>query len=114
VWYKEYLETKRRKCKMDIKVRKDGKEVVMTISGTIDIPGAENMKKTLSQISDEETGNITMDFKEVTSIGSSGIGALILFHKKFTSKGQGVKIININKEIRSLFKIIKLDTIFDI
>ena len=55
-----------------------------------------------------------LDFDEVNFIGSSGIGKLLLFYKKFTAKGGKVSIINLNKEISALFKAIKLDKLFNI
>ena len=58
--------------------------------------------------------NLIIDFDEVDSIGSSGIGALLLTHKEYTSRGIKFKIINLNKEITALFKIIKLDKLFNI
>jgi len=99
---------------MNSKVKREGDTVTLYLSGSIDIPGAENLKKILNKIADEEPKEVVIDFGEVNFIGSSGIGKLLLFYKNFTSKGAGVKIININKEIKALFKAIKLDTLFNI
>lgn len=100
---------------MTIKVAKEGERTTVFLSGTIDIPAGESLKKTLSEIGeDEKTAEVTVDFKQVDSIGSSAIGALLLSHKEFTARGLKFQIINLNKEIKSLFKIIKLDKIFKI
>jgi anti-anti-sigma factor len=99
---------------MNTNVKKDGDKTTLLLSGSIDIPGAENLKKILNQIVDDGPKEVIIDFEEVSFIGSSGIGKLLLFYKNFTSKGAKVKIININKEIKALFKAIKLDTLFNI
>lgn len=100
---------------MNIKIAKEGEKAVVYLSGSIDIPGAENLKKSLTQILEDESVNeVSIDFSGVNFIGSSGIGKLLLFYKNFTSRGGKVTIVNLNKEITALFKAIKLDKLFNI
>lgn len=101
---------------MNVRIAEEGDKTTVFISGSVDIPGAENLKKTFNQISDANPmpKEVWVDFSEVNFIGSSGIGKLLLFYKKFTSKGGKVLIVNLNKEITALFKAIKLDKLFNI
>jgi anti-anti-sigma factor len=100
---------------MTIKVAKEGERTTVFLSGTIDIPAGESLKTTLSDIAgDNKVEEIIVDFKQVDSIGSSAIGALLLSHKEFTSRGLKFQLVNVNKDIKSLFKIIKLDKIFKV
>jgi anti-anti-sigma factor len=99
---------------MNLKIENDKERTVLIISGNIDVPAAENLKKKLFRISENGTRNITLDFKDCKSIGSSGIGAIIYFHKNFAALDGKIKIENVNKQIISLFKIIKLDNLLDI
>jgi len=99
---------------MDVKMTVEGKETLMAVSGSVDIPGAERLKKSLTKVLESESKETTIDFEEVNFIGSSGIGKLLLFYKNFTAKGGRIKIINLNKEITMLFKAIKLDKLFNI
>ena len=100
---------------MNIKVTKEDGITNVLLSGTIDIPSAESLKKSLNEILEEkDMSELTLDFAEVESIGSSGIGALLLTHKEFTSRGIRFSVVNVNKEISALFKIIKLDKLFNI
>lgn len=100
---------------MNIKINHEGEKAIVFLSGSIDIPGAESLKKSLTQIlENEETKEVSIDFEGVNFIGSSGIGKLLLFYKNFTSKSGRVRIINLNKEITALFKAIKLDKLFNI
>lgn len=98
---------------MNIKVENDEDGTTVFLSGTIDIPSAENLKQTLHDLLNDEPEEIFIDFEEVDSIGSSGIGALLLTHKEYTSRGVKFAIVNLNKEITALFKIIKLDKLFN-
>jgi len=101
---------------MNVKIASEGDKTTVFISGSVDIPGAESLKKTFNQIVDAvpQPKEVWIDFGEVNFIGSSGIGKLLLFYKKFTSKGGKVLIVNLNKEITALFKAIKLDKLFNI
>lgn len=99
---------------MNIKVTKEGNKTIMFLSGSIDIPGAESLKKSLTQILDGDSKEVVIDFKEVSFIGSSGIGKLLIFYKNFTSKGGKINIENLNKEIKALFRAIKLDKLFNL
>jgi len=99
---------------MNIKVSKEGQKSVVFLSGSIDIPGAENLKKSLGEVIESGVTEVTIDFKEVNFIGSSGIGKLLIFYKNFTSKNGKINIANLNKEITALFKAIKLDQLFKI
>ena len=98
---------------MNITVEEGEGKTTVFLSGTIDIPSAENLKHTLNDLLDEDLEEIAIDFEEVGSIGSSGIGALLLTHKEFTSRGVKFSLVNLNKEITALFKIIKLDKLFN-
>ncbi|UCH93026.1 MAG: STAS domain-containing protein [Candidatus Aminicenantes bacterium] len=99
---------------MNIRVANEGEKTTVYLSGSIDIPGAETLKKTFNQIAENNPREVCIDFDDVNFIGSSGIGKLLLFYKKFTSKGGKVQILNLNKEIKALFKAIKLDKLFNI
>jgi anti-sigma B factor antagonist len=100
---------------MNVKISSEAEKTVVYLSGSIDIPGAESLKKSLTQILEDETvKEASIDFEGVNFIGSSGIGKLLLFYKNFTSKGGKVQIVNLNKEITALFKAIKLDKLFNI
>jgi anti-sigma B factor antagonist len=99
---------------MNVKVNVDGQKTVMEVSGSVDIPGAEYLKKSLTKVLESDTLEVEIDFKEVSFIGSSGIGKLLLFYKNFTAKGGKISMVNLNKEITMLFKAIKLDKLFNI
>lgn len=99
---------------MNIKIANEGERTTLFLSGSIDIPSAESLKNTLSQVGEQKPKEIIVDFQEVDSVGSSAIGALLLSHKEFSAREIDFQVVNINKEIKELFKIIKLDKIFKI
>jgi anti-anti-sigma factor len=99
---------------MNLKVEKNENEATVFITGNIDIPGAEDLKKTLAGFTDDTLNAVKIDFEGVTFIGSSGIGKLLLFYKNFTAKGGSLSLVNLSDEIIALFKAIKLDKLFNL
>ncbi|MCK4765703.1 MAG: STAS domain-containing protein [Candidatus Aminicenantes bacterium] len=99
---------------MNIKIKRQEEKTTVFLSGNIDIPSAEVLKKKLFKVSEDGAKEIVLDFEEVVSVGSSGIGAIIYFYKQFATTGGKAAIINVNKEIASLFNIIKLDLLMEI
>jgi len=100
---------------MHVNVFNEGERITLFLSGSIDIPSAESLKKSLIDVAEQkDVKEIIVDFTEIDSIGSSAIGALLLSHKEFSKKGIKFHIANVNEEINALFKIIKLDKIFKI
>jgi anti-sigma B factor antagonist len=99
---------------MNIKNTEEGEKTLVALSGTIDIPSAESLKHSLHELLRDGLQEVIINFEEVDSIGSSGIGAMLLTHKEYTSRGIRFTVINLNKEITALFKIIKLDKLFNI
>lgn len=57
---------------------------------------------------------IAFDLKELNSINSSGLGVLIGILNKLKSAGGNLKILNISDRILNIFKITKLDLVFEI
>lgn len=99
---------------MNTKITKDADKITVFLSGTIDIPSAEKLKHAINELLENEMKELVLDFSEVDSIGSSGIGALLLTHKEYAARDIKFSIVNLNKEITALFKIIKLDKLFKI
>jgi anti-sigma B factor antagonist len=78
--------------------------------------GLSNIGEMKKKIEDElESGNINivLDLKELSSINSSGLGVLIGILNRVKSKNGSLKMLNADDRIMNIFKITKLDLIFD-
>ena len=54
---------------MNIKMTNEGEKATVYLSGSIDIPGAESLKKTLTQILESEpTKEVSIDFEEYEAL----------------------------------------------
>lgn len=57
--------------------------------------------------------DVIVNMERVKYIDSMGITFLIGMYKQLSIKEKSLKLINVSSEIRSLFSIMKLDTVFN-
>jgi anti-anti-sigma factor len=55
-----------------------------------------------------------IDFDETAYIDSSGLGVLVTLSKKIREKGGELRLANLNDDLRALFELTRLDTLFQI
>lgn len=85
------------------------------INGNIDEKGAETLSNHFRALTEKTViSELVLDFKSVQYIGSSGIGAVILFYKKLAPAGGKVRIINLSKEIYDLLSDLDINKIIQI
>jgi anti-anti-sigma factor len=80
------------------------------LSGRLDASQAEKAKKELDKISHSSV----VDFKDLDYISSAGLGVLFAAQKRLKDAGQGLKLINMNRHIRDVFRYARFDLIFEI
>ncbi|CAN5582976.1 hypothetical protein BH10BAC5_BH10BAC5_06220 [soil metagenome] len=89
-----------------------------TIRIVLNLPevGLTNLNDLSTLINGEVSSNksFAIDFKNVNAINSSGLGILIACLKKIKDSGGKLTLENLNNKILNIFKITKLDLIFDI
>lgn len=99
---------------MEINVTTQDGKAKIEIIGSIDERGAEELKRRFLEMDVAALKEAVFDFKGVTFIGSAGIGKLLLFYKNMAAHGGKISIENMNKDIYTMFKVVKLDKIFEI
>ncbi|MGH7998345.1 MAG: STAS domain-containing protein, partial [Brasilonema sp.] len=57
---------------------------------------------------------VLIDFKEVTFMDSSGLGALVLAFKALHSVDINLVLCSINEQLRILFELTSMDKVFEI
>lgn len=99
---------------MELNVVAQEDRVSINIAGNIDERGAEELKRRFLDLDLPSLQEVTLNFAGVTFIGSSGIGKLLLLYKNLAPHGGTVRIENMSKDIYTMFKVVKLDKIFQI
>jgi len=75
---------------------------------------AEGFRSELQQLINEEGKDIIIDMDNVEMIDSVGIGVIIATHNSLNKNGKTLKVINIIKDIYTLFTTMRLDRHFEI
>jgi anti-sigma B factor antagonist len=81
---------------------------MIRLSGRFDAAQADKALKELENVNTDTT----LDFGELAYISSMGLGVLIKTHKQLQAQGKVLRIINLNKHVRDVFKFTSLDKIF--
>ena len=96
-------------------------EIIKNSSETVKLIPSEDIVATkVAELRDEIDGlieefkHVELDFKSINIIDSSGIGVLISTQNKLLKVGGSLKVVNVSKDINSMFKIMRLDKHFDI
>ncbi len=74
----------------------------------------EKLGKELNHLAESQDESMTIDFDNVKFISSAAISKLIVLDKRMKSRGTKLALRNLQPEVRDLFNLAKLDTIFDI
>jgi len=99
---------------MDLTLRQQGDVAQIEVVGSIDERGAEELKRRFLELDISALKEVVFNFSGVTFIGSAGIGKLLLFYKNVAAQGGKIRIENMSKDIYTMFKVVKLDKIFNI
>ncbi|MGM0410197.1 MAG: STAS domain-containing protein [Bacillota bacterium] len=93
----------------------DDKKVVVRPKENIDFSNSNELKEELLRVYEDGYSQVEIDFTEVDRIDSSGLGKLLLFHKRLKEKKGNLVIKNIESNyIKNMFDMIHLDKIIEI
>lgn len=92
----------------------DRSAVIEINNNTVGLDQFNALNELVSNEMKEGISSFTFDLSSLTSINSSGLGILISCLKKIKESKGSLEIININEKILSIFKLTKLDNVFEI
>ncbi len=87
---------------------------VIRIVGQLIVGNRQELKAMVQEGLDRGETRFLIDCSETGYIDSSGLGALVTLSKKVREQGGELRIAGLNDDLRSLFELTKLDTLFPI
>jgi len=87
---------------------------VLTVEGQLIVGNRQELKDLVQQALDRGERKFLIDFSATGYIDSSGLGALVSISKKIREQGGELRLAELNEDLRSLFELTKLDTLFAI
>ena len=99
---------------MGFEVKKEGDVTVLDVEGQLIVGNRQELKqKVLDELEGGER-RFLIDFEDTGYIDSSGLGVLVSLSKKIREQGGELRLANLNEDLRTLFELTKLDTLFQI
>ena len=88
--------------------------LIVEVEGQLIVGNRQELKATIQQALDNGERKLLVDFAKTGYIDSSGLGALVSISKKVREQGGELRLSGLNEDLRPLFELTKLDTLFAI
>ena len=100
---------------MTFSVAKDPSGVlVVSVDGQLVVANRQELKQMVLKALEEGESRFVVDFSGTGYIDSSGLGVLVSVSKKIREAGGELRLCGLNEDLRMLFELTKLDTLFTI
>ena len=99
---------------MSFTTKKQDGVVIMEIEGQLIVGNRQELKQKLLDELDKGGRKFLIDFAKTGYIDSSGLGVLVSLSKKIREQGGDLRLANLNDDLKTLFELTKLDTLFQI
>jgi anti-sigma B factor antagonist len=100
---------------MSFAARKDPKGVtVVEVEGQLIVGNRQDLKQKILEALEGGERKFLIDFTRTGYIDSSGLGVLVSLSKKIRDEGGDLRLAGLNDDLKTLFELTKLDTLFAI
>lgn len=99
---------------MAFAVSQEGDVTVVDVDGQLIVGNRQELKQKVLAELDGGGRRFLVDFTETGYIDSSGLGVLVSLSKKIREQGGELRLSSLNEDLRTLFELTKLDTLFRI
>ena len=88
---------------MEIKTKKDDKNLTITLEGRLDTNTSPELEKYLEELN--SINNLTLDFEKLNYISSAGLRLILIFQKTMKNNNGTMVIKNVKENIKEIFDI---------
>ena len=98
-----------------INQRQFGLITIVDLRGSIDLgEGSLTLRRTIRDLVESARTKIILNFSQVNSMDSAGVGELAGAYVPVKSKGGELKFLNPTKKVHDMLKITQLDRVFEV
>jgi len=95
--------------------RQFGSITIVDLRGSIDLGEASlTLRRTIRELVESARTKIILNFSQVNSMDSAGVGELAGAYVPVKSKGGELKFLNPTKKVHDMLKITQLDRVFEV
>jgi anti-sigma B factor antagonist len=99
---------------MGFVVSKKDDVTVVDVEGQLIVGNRQELKQRVLEQLEGGDRKFVIDFANTGYIDSSGLGVLVSLSKKIREQGGELRLSSLNEDLRTLFELTKLDTLFRI
>jgi len=88
--------------------------IMINIPKNFIVDEVANFRIKINNLIEERNKNFIFNFSQCDFIDSTGLGALVSIYKKCSEKGGSIKLKSLKPEVEKLFKLTRLDKVFEI
>lgn len=99
---------------MSFNMRRFGEVTVVEVAGQLIVGNRQELKRMILAEVEAGTRRFVVDFALTGYIDSSGLGILVSLSKKIREAGGRLRLSSLNDDLRTLFELTKLHTLFEI
>jgi anti-sigma B factor antagonist len=99
---------------MDIKEQRIGDMDLLTLSGSLNAASAKELKERVGALVKENRVKLILHMGGVDFIDSSGLGSLVSSLRAVNERKGDVKVVALQKQVRTIFELTRLHCIFGI
>jgi anti-sigma B factor antagonist len=89
-----------------------GRQTLLKIEGELDANTAPELRPVIEAVVAAQRQLVTVDLSALSSIDSSGVGALVSLYKRMRAAGGDVQISGLSQQPLAIFKLLRLDAVF--
>jgi anti-sigma B factor antagonist len=99
---------------MSFAMTREGEILVVDVGGQLIVGNRQELKQRVLDELERGERRFLIDFAQTGYIDSSGLGVLVSLSKKIREQGGELRLANLNEDLKTLFELTKLDTLFQI
>jgi len=97
---------------MSFRTTKQDDAVVIAVEGQLVAGNRQQLRDAVNSEIERGSRAFVIDFAEAGYVDSAGLGALVSLSKKIRESSGSLRLKNLNEDLRTLFELTRLDTLF--
>lgn len=99
---------------MSFKISETEGVTLVEVDGELTVGNRERFKQVVLERVSKGDRKFVMDFGDSSYIDSTGLGSLVSLSRKIREAGGRMLLTGLSEDLRTLFELTKLDTVFEI
>lgn len=95
-------------------IQRTTNQTTLTVRGSLDINNAPALAEEIDRIIAARPGKVDVDLTSLDLIDSSGVAALVKLYKGIRAAGGAVAISGARDQPLAIFKLLRMDKVFDL